>query len=54
MGSPENPEYDLADYVLGKFTKTEVKELIPVAIEAAEAVGEIIKNGVEKAMSKFN
>ena len=54
VGSPENPDYDLADYVLGKFTKNEVKELIPIAIKAAEAVGEIIKNGVEKAMSKFN
>ena len=26
IGSPSNPDYDLADYVLGKFTKEEVKE----------------------------
>ncbi len=54
VGSPDNPDYDLADYVLGKFTKAEVKELIRKAIDAADAVGEIIKNGIEKAMTKYN
>lgn len=54
VGSPENPDYDLADYVLGKFTKNEVKELIPMAIKAADAVGEIIKYGTQKAMASFN
>lgn len=54
VGSPENPDYDLADYVLGKFTKSEVKQLVEMAIKTADAVGEIIKNGVEKAMSRFN
>ena len=54
VGSPDNPEFDLADYVLGKFTKDEVKVLIQTAINTADAVGEIIKNGCEKAMSKFN
>ncbi len=54
VGSPENPDFDLADYVLGKFTKDEVKVLIQTAINTADAVGEIIRNGCEKAMSKFN
>ena len=54
VGSPENPGFDLADYVLGRFTKAEVKELIPMAVKTADAVGEIIRNGVEKAMSAFN
>lgn len=54
VGSPDNPEFDLADYVLGKFSKNEVKELVPVAVKTAEAVGEIIKNGLEKAMARFN
>jgi len=44
----------LADYVLGHFSKKEVEVLVPVAVKAAEAVGEIIKNGTEKAMSKYN
>ncbi len=54
VGSPENPDFDLADYVLGKFTKSEVEQLVPIAVRTAEAVGEIIKNGVEKSMAKFN
>ena len=54
VGSPENPDYDLADYVLGHFSKGEIEVLVPGAVKAAEAVGEIIKNGTEKAMSKFN
>lgn len=54
VGSPETPDYDLADYVLGKFTKSEVEALIPIAVKTAEAVGEIIKNGTERAMAKFN
>ncbi|MBR5155057.1 MAG: aminoacyl-tRNA hydrolase [Clostridia bacterium] len=54
VGSPENPDFDLADYVLARFTKAEVKELIPIAVKVAEAVGEIIKNGIEKAMSNYN
>ncbi len=54
VGAPENPDYDLADYVLGKFSAKEIKELVPTAVKAAEAVGEIIKNGTESAMSKYN
>lgn len=54
VGSPQNPDYDLADYVLGKFSKAEVKELVQMAINTADAVGEIIKSGIEKAMSSFN
>ncbi len=54
VGSPENPDYDLADYVLGHFSKGEIEVLVPVAVKAAEAVGEIIKNGTEKAMSVYN
>ena len=54
VGSPETPDYDLADYVLGKFTKSEVEALIPIAVKTAEAVGEIIKNVSERAMAKFN
>ncbi|MBQ7096544.1 MAG: aminoacyl-tRNA hydrolase [Clostridia bacterium] len=54
VGAPDNPDYDLADYVLGHFSKKEIEVLVPVAVKAAEAVGEIIRNGTEKAMSKYN
>ncbi len=54
VGRPENPDYDLADYVLGHFDRGEVKTLVETAIRAAEAVEVIITDGTEKAMSKFN
>ncbi len=54
IGAPKTPEYELIDYVLGKFQKEEVDILIKVAIKVAEAVEVIIENGTELAMSKFN
>lgn len=54
VGSPENNDYDLADYVLGKFTKEETETLIKTVIKAADAVETIIKYGTEKAMAEFN
>ena len=50
VGKPENPDYDLADYVLGKFSSAEVKTLVESAIRAADAVEVIIRDGMEKAM----
>lgn len=54
VGSPENENYDLADYVLGRFTKEEIKLMITAAVSAADAVEKIISSGIEKAMSEFN
>lgn len=54
VGRPENPDYDLADYVLGRFNRNEVKTLTETAIKAAEAVEVIITEGTERAMAKFN
>lgn len=54
VGAPRNKDYDLADYVLSKFTKEDVETLIPVAIKAADAVETIITHGTEKAMAQFN
>ena len=54
IGKPQNADYDLADYVLGRFSKDEVKTLVDTAIRAAAAVEVIIKNGTEKAMAEFN
>lgn len=54
VGAPPHPDYDLADYVLGRFGKEEIDALIPVAVRAVGAVEEIIANGCESAMNKFN
>ncbi len=54
VGAPEHKEYDLADYVLGHFTKDEIpvlEEVIDRSIKAAETV---IRSGVQTAMNKFN
>jgi len=50
--SPDN--WDLADYVLSKFT-TEERKIIDDSISmAAEAAITIVNDGVEAAMNKFN
>ena len=54
IGQPSHPEYDLADFVLGKFSKEELDVLIPSLKKAAEAVPVIIQAGVNEAMNKFN
>lgn len=54
VGAPKNENYDLADYVLGKFSKEEIELLTPVAERVTEAVELIIQKGVTQAMNKFN
>lgn len=48
------PHYDLADWVLAKFTDSDIKVMSKTVEAAAKAVPEIIKNGPESAMNKFN
>lgn len=54
VGSPQNKDYDLVDYVLGRFTKEEIPVLEDAIIRADKAVKEIIARGVGSAMNKFN
>lgn len=42
------------DYVLGKFRKEEVPVIKEAVVNAAEAVTVIVRDGVSKAMNKFN
>ena len=55
IGIGKKPSYfDLADFVLSKFTQEE-RKLIDKSIEkASEAVEEFVKNGIEQAMNKYN
>ncbi|MCQ2741333.1 MAG: aminoacyl-tRNA hydrolase [Alphaproteobacteria bacterium] len=53
-GKPENANYDIKDYVLGKFSKEETEILIKSAVNSVCAVEEIIKNGTKSAMNKYN
>lgn len=54
VGTPKHEDYDLADYVLGRFTKEEIPVMEDAIIKADKAAEEIIKRGVESAMNKFN
>ena len=46
--------YDLADYVLGKFTKDEQKIMFETFEKVNLAINEFIARGVNNAMNKFN
>lgn len=54
VGAP--PEhYDMADWVLGRFSKDEISHLSPlVECVAEEVIPELIKNGADSAMNKYN
>ena len=46
--------YDLADYVLGHFSKDEQELMDEAFIKAANAVISVMNDGIDAAMSKFN
>lgn len=54
VGGKPDPDYDMADWVLGKF-QGEDKKTIRTAVEkAADAVECVLKDGCDKAMNRFN
>lgn len=54
VGAPTHEDYDLADFVLGRFGKDEIPVLEDAIVKADKAVAEIIARGAESAMNKFN
>lgn len=54
VGKKQEEEQELADFVLSRFTKKQIPVLEQSIINAADAVSEIIKNGTESAMNRFN
>lgn len=54
VGAPEHKDYGLADFVLGRFTKDEIPIMENAIERAALAVVEIIENGAQSAMNKYN
>jgi len=55
VGVGEKPKgYDLADYVLGRFTEDEKKIMREAAKEAAMAVRTIMSEDIDSAMNKYN
>lgn len=53
IGTPENKS-DMINYVIGPIPKREKEILIESTQKAAQAVIEILENGIDKAMNKFN
>lgn len=54
VGAKPHPDYDLADWVLSRFSKTEAKALLQV-LENIPDITELIADGsIDKAMGKYN
>lgn len=54
IGRPQNPEYPVVDYVLGRFTAEESKPIGTAVQRAAAAVFEIVSSSPEQAAAHFN
>ena len=54
VGAKPHPDYDLADWVLSRFSAQEEKALEPALTNAAEAAVLVLTQGVEKAASAYN
>lgn len=54
VGMPQHPDFDMKDYVLGKFSKDEVEILIKTAVRVTNAVEEMIVSNPQTAMCKYN
>ncbi len=54
VGEKPHPDYDLADWVLGRFTGEDKKAIDASVQRAADAVECILKDGLDRAMNKFN
>lgn len=54
VGKKPHPDYDLAAWVLGHFSDEDMKNLSPVLDNSFEAVKEIVKGNIDRAMNLFN
>jgi PTH1 family peptidyl-tRNA hydrolase len=53
IGRP-TPPMELKDYVLGHYDKTSWEQMFQLYTRGAMAVEELIRNGMDSAMGKFN
>ena len=54
VGKKPNPQWDLADWVLSRFTPAELKELDTAIEHAAEAAALIVNGKLQEAQNRFN
>ena len=54
VGEKPHPDYDLADWVLGKFAGEDKKAIDAAVRRAADAIECILAEGIDRGMGKFN
>lgn len=54
VGAPPHKEYDLADFVLGRFAKDDIPVMEEAIQKSAQAAVMIIQQGMERAMNMYN
>jgi PTH1 family peptidyl-tRNA hydrolase len=54
VGAKPHPEYDLAAWVLSRFTESEQKELAAAVEHAAAAAALMVQGKIDEAMSRYN
>lgn len=54
VGKKPHPDYDLADWVLGKFSPEDQKRVAQAAKTACEAIECILTQGMDRAMNRYN
>ena len=54
VGEKPHPDYDMADWVLGKFQGEDKKAIDAAVKRAADAIECILSDGLDKGMNRFN
>ena len=54
VGEKPHPDYDMADWVLSKFSGEDKKVMDEAVKRAADAVESILREGADRAMNRFN
>lgn len=54
VGKKPHPDYNLADWVLGKFPREETENLEKALKNTVSAIKEIMARGIDSAMNKYN
>ncbi len=54
VGAKPHPDYDLADWVLSKFSESDEENLKTALENSVKAIKEIINRGIDSAMNKYS
>ena len=54
VGAKPHPDYDLKDWVLGKFSPEQAEDIENALKNTVKAVNELINRGIDSAMNKYS